>query len=428
MLRFVHSADLHLDSPLRSLGLRNAELAGLVGGATRQVVARMVDLCLDERVDALLLAGDLYDGEQTSIKTALFLAEQLRRLDQAGIRTLIVRGNHDAQSRITAELTLPPSVTVFDAQTRWVDLDRGPGARPVRVHGLSFAHRKAPENPLSRFAPPLAGAVNIGLLHTSLGGAAGHDDYAPCSLADLFAQGFDYWALGHVHRRQEVWQGGQVVVMPGQPQGRDIGEAGAKSVSVVAIDDAGAISVEERVLALAQFERVDVDLDAIADWPAMVAAMAAALRAARQAVSADHLIARLSLRGQTPLAWRLGRDGDLALAEARNQASAIGATWVEKLSLDCRPVDYRPGVGGGEGAGALSDLRALIAAEVVGSPGFAAELAGVAEDMLRKLPPELRDILGGDDAEGAGLRGQLAEEGVLRVLAGLRGGAGDDAP
>jgi len=116
--RFVHTADIHLDSPLRTLALREPELAGLIGGATRKAFAAIVDLCLAEQVDALLISGDLYDGEQTSMKTARFLADQLRRLHEAGIATFVIRGNHDAESRITRELTLPESVKVFTAHPR----------------------------------------------------------------------------------------------------------------------------------------------------------------------------------------------------------------------------------------------------------------------------------------------------------------------
>ena len=111
--RFIHAADVHLDSPLRSLALRDPDLAELIGNATRRAFVRIIDLCLDERVDALLLAGDLYDGDQTSMKTARFLSEQIRRLHEAGIRVFIIRGNHDALSRITKELTFPDSVKVF---------------------------------------------------------------------------------------------------------------------------------------------------------------------------------------------------------------------------------------------------------------------------------------------------------------------------
>ena len=105
--RFVHTADVHLDLPPATLSLRDPELAELIGGATRRAFVGVIDLCLAEQVDALLIAGDLYDGEQTSMNTARFLADQLRRLDKAGVKTFVIRGNHDAESRITRELTLP---------------------------------------------------------------------------------------------------------------------------------------------------------------------------------------------------------------------------------------------------------------------------------------------------------------------------------
>jgi DNA repair exonuclease SbcCD nuclease subunit len=111
--RFVHAADIHLDSPLRSLALRDPALADLIGNATRKAFIGVVDLCLDEQVDALLLSGDLYDGEQTSMKTARFLADQIRKLHEVTIKVFVIRGNHDALSRITKELTFPDSVTIF---------------------------------------------------------------------------------------------------------------------------------------------------------------------------------------------------------------------------------------------------------------------------------------------------------------------------
>ena len=153
--RFVHTADIHLDSPLRTLALREAELAGLIGGATRKAFMGVVDLCLAEQVDALLISGDLYDGEQTSMKTARFLADQLARLHEAGIATFVIRGNHDAESRITRELTLPESVKVFTGRAESVALSRG--ALDVAVHGVSFAQKHAPDSLLPKFRGPHAG-------------------------------------------------------------------------------------------------------------------------------------------------------------------------------------------------------------------------------------------------------------------------------
>jgi DNA repair protein SbcD/Mre11 len=262
--RFIHAADIHLDSPLLSLALRSPELAELIGNATRRAFVNVVDLCLAEGVDGLILAGDLYDGEQTSMKTARFLAEQIRRLDEAGIKVFIIRGNHDALSKITKELTFPEGVKVFGGKADTVTFDHA-GGLAIAIHGMSFAQPHAPESLLGKYKAPVEGAVNIGLMHTSLGGAPGHDPYAPCSIADLGASGVRYWALGHIHKRA-LTDGNCVVVMPGMPQGRDVGEAGAKSVTLVTISDDQSIRLEERFTCVAQFERVDVNLDGITDW------------------------------------------------------------------------------------------------------------------------------------------------------------------
>ena len=148
--RFVHAADIHLDSPLRSLALRNPELADLIGNATRQVFTGIIDLCLAEEVDALFLAGDLYDGDQTSMKTARYFANQLHRLDQAGIRVFIVRGNHDALSRITKELILPESVKLFSGRAEAIPIEGAAGMPRVVIHGMSFAQPHAPDSLMPR--------------------------------------------------------------------------------------------------------------------------------------------------------------------------------------------------------------------------------------------------------------------------------------
>lgn len=255
--RFVHTADIHLDSPLRSLAMRNPDLAGLVGDASRQAFVSIVDLCLEERVDALVIAGDLYDGDQTSMKTARFLAAQMTRLHQAGIRVFKIRGNHDALSRISKQLVFPDTVTIFGGRAQSVL--QTAGGVDVVFHGLSFANPKAPDSLLPKYPAAREGAVNIGIMHTSLAGSPGHDVYAPCSIADLHAHGFDYWGLGHIHLRQ-VHSGASTVVMPGIPQGRDINEASEKSVTLVTVRDDRSLEIEERLTCVAQFERVSVDL------------------------------------------------------------------------------------------------------------------------------------------------------------------------
>ncbi len=420
--RFVHAADVHLDSPLRSLALRNPALAELVGDATRQAFVRIVDLCLEERVDALLLAGDLYDGEQTSMKTARFLADQLHRLDRAGIRVFVIRGNHDALSKITRELVLPSCVKLFGGWAEAVTIAGVAGGLDVRIHGMSFAQAQAPDSFLPRYKAPVDGAVNIGLMHTSLGGHPPHDRYAPCSEAELHGSGFSYWALGHIHQRRQPPGGGRAatVVMPGIPQGRDINEAGTKTVTLVTVGDDRGIITEERATSVAEFARVAVDMGGVEDWAGAVDRLAGSLEEARRRAGSPHLVARLAVTGATPLAWRLRRDPDRLRAEADQIAERIGATWIEKIETDVTVPRAAPAPGD-----AVAELGALIGSEVLGSAMFRGGMASLVDDLMRKLPRECRDaVLGAEEADTGANLARLLAEGAEDVLARLRDPSG----
>jgi len=417
--RFIHAGDIHLDLPLKSLALRDPELADLIGNATRRAFTGIIDLCLAEQVDALLLAGDLYDGDQTSMKTARFLAEQLRQLHEANIKVFIIRGNHDALSRITKELTFPDSITVFGGRAGAIEMERADTDFPVIIHGLSFAQPHAPEKLWDRFKSPTQGAVNIALMHTSLTGATGHLDYAPCSVADLAGLGFDYWALGHIHKRSVI-QNRCAVVMPGMPQGRDIGESGAKSVTFVTIKDDRSIQIEERVTNVAQFEFVPVDLTGIETWEAMVVSVEKQLGLARDRVKSEHLVARLNFTGTTSLAWRLRRDPDLLKEEASHRAFVIGKSWIEKIEIECRAA----GMVEAPNADPVTELRRLIDEEVLRSDAYRAEIAGIARELRSQLPPECRDLLGSEENFDA-LVSALGEDGAEDVLARMHAAAID---
>ena len=411
--RFVHTADIHLDSPLRSLALRNPMLADLIGNATRQAFVNTIDLCLEENVDALLLAGDLYDGEQTSMKTARFLAAQLNKLHKAGIRCFVIRGNHDALSKITQELVLPDSVKVFSGRAEAITIERAKSEIPIVIHGVSFAKPHAAESLLPKYKPPVEGAINVGIMHTSLGGAEGHDRYAPCSIADLQATGFRYWALGHIHKRS-VMEGNCTIVMPGIPQGRDISEAGPKSVSLVTVADDASIRVEERDVCIAQFECISVDVADVDEWRDLVSAVDKSLRQMRIDASAEHLVARVRVTGQTPLAWRIRRDLDLLKAEADQCASAIASCWVEKLETGCH-VPSATAVGDAP----VQELNRLITTNVWQSDGFQSEAIAIAKELSNQLPPECRDFFGGDETSFHKALEGLVSEGADDVIARL---------
>ena len=412
--RFVHTADIHLDSPLRSLALRNADLGQLVGDATRQAFVSIVDLCLAEQVDALVIAGDLYDGDQTSMKTARFIATQLGRLHEAGIGVFIIRGNHDALSKITQELILPDSVKIFGSRAETVTLRRG--ALDIALHGLSFSRPHAPESLLPKFRAPSPDAAHIGIMHTSLAGAPGHDNYAPCSLADLQNWGFDYWALGHVHARTHHL-GDRHVVMPGMPQGRDINEAGPKTVSLVTIADDRSVTIEERLTSIAQFERFAVDLSGQQSWREVIDSLEQEVSALRAATAAPHLVLRLQLAGETPLSWRMRRDRDLLLAEIEQRLEGLGQTWVEKLELATTApstADIRPS------ADPVLELGTLMRTQSIAQHSVRETVRQLVKDVRDSLPPEARRFAGDDEAAFEAFIDQVLSEGSEDVVARLR--------
>jgi DNA repair protein SbcD/Mre11 len=422
--RFIHSADIHLDSPLKSLAIRNEKLFDLIGGATRKAFVNIVETCLTEQVDALILAGDIYDGDQTSMKTAKFFAIQMNRLRQAGIEVYIVRGNHDAETKISNQLTLPDNVKLFSGRGGSFIVPASGGSPEVAIHGISFAEPKAPTSLLPKFKARVEGAINIGVLHTSMTGADGHNTYAPCTLADLQGLGYRYWALGHIHKRN-VFEGACTIVMPGNTQGRDINEAGPKTATLVTVHDDGRIELEERLTGVAEFARIRVNVDGCADWASVVAAMAVATTKAKEAARSEHLVARLILAGATSAAWELRAKPDLLKAEAETAAQLAGNVWIESIEIGCGPAASKAGAA--ESGDALGEIMRDITDNILLSDAFALQTGELAKELLSGLPKECQAIFDSTDENAFKAEiGRLAREGAEDVVARLRTESGKD--
>ncbi|WP_417275110.1 metallophosphoesterase family protein [Celeribacter halophilus] len=412
MIKILHTADIHLDSPLRSLALRDAELRETVMAASRKAFSRLVDVALSEQVSALLIAGDLFDGRERSARTGAYLTGELDRLRTAGIKVFYIKGNHDAENPITGSLDLPDNVHVFDARGGKVQL-----TDEVWVHGVSFAQKHAPDSLLPRFQPPVAGAVNIAMLHSSLAGAEGHDVYAPCHVADLCAMGFDYWALGHIHKRQ-VHSEAPWVVMPGIPQGRDIGEAGPKSASLLTIERGG-ITVAEVPTSVVEFQHSTLDISGAEDDDALRRMLRAHLSELRQSISAPTGVVRLTLTGQSKRYWQILRDRDVWTEQLGDMMRAAGDLWLDKLVLDIAPHETAA-TSAAETTGAVGELSATMQA-ISTEPGFTSIAQEEVSAVLQDLPPALRARLMPDEAARDALTQELAQGGVHRVLALMKG-------
>lgn len=408
MIQILHTADIHLDAPLRSLALRDPALQARIRAATRAAFKTIVDVALDRRVAALLISGDLYDGAQRSARTAAFLTGQLDRLNQAGIPVFYIKGNHDAANPITGAAQLPSNVHVFDGHGGRVQL----GATNIWIHGVSFRNPHAPESLLGKFAAPIPDAINIAMLHTSLSGAPGHDPYAPCSVTDLKNMGFDYWALGHIHIRK-IHSDAPWVVMPGTPQGRDIGEDGAKSATLLTLHD-NRITVEEIPTSAAEFHRVPVDISGIDNDDALRRHVRDRLRDIAETLQAETGVLRLILTGHSPRRWQILRDHDVWTETIAGLAQETGTLWLEKLDLDLPPNPASPAP-----ANALQDIETLMR-DIRAEPGFAAGALASLETMLGQLPADLRNRISPDQESASALAETLSNNGALRALAAMR--------
>ncbi|PTN34365.1 DNA repair exonuclease [Desulfonatronum sp. SC1] len=336
MFSFLHVADIHLDSPLHGLSRYEGAPVDEIRGATRQALANLVDYAVDNAVPLVVLAGDVYDADCPDYQTLLHFAEQMSRLGGHGIQVIMIRGNHDADNPMTASLRLPENVHVLSSTK--ADTWRSPDL-PVAVHGRSYAGREILDNLAATYPAPLPDLFNIGLLHTAMTGRAGHARYAPCSLNDLTAKGYQYWALGHVHDHEIVHRDPHVVYS-GCIQGRHIREAGAKGCVRVDVHPDGTVQTERVILDVLRWMLLDLDLTGARDLDDLRLAVTSGLRDALAARQDDRMTAvRLRLYGQTPLHAQAVRDPDRLVAQIRLTATDVSrrGVWVEKVILDTTP-------------------------------------------------------------------------------------------
>lgn len=355
MFRFIHCADLHLDSPLRGLSLPG-DAPELVRSATRRALENLVDLCLAEEAAFVLIAGDIFDGDWEDYSTGLFFNRCMSRLRRGGVPVVLIRGNHDAASVITRHLTPPDNV-------RELPTDR-PGTVlleewRVAVHGQGFASRSVVDDLARGYPDPVPGYFNIGLLHTSADGREGHEPYAPCQLGELVAKGYDYWALGHIHA-QEILHERPHVVFPGNLQGRHIREPGARGCMLVTVED-GAVRAEHRALDVLRWYVCDIDLTGVSAPDELVQRATAAFESLCDANPGYPLAVRVTFRGRTSLHAEMLSDRERFRREAENAAgiAAPDRLWIEKVVYRTEPVAGMSGAPA-DMHDALSRLRAFI--------------------------------------------------------------------
>ena len=330
--RFLHAADIHLDSPMRGLEADPDAPIKLVREASRAAFRNLIDTAINERVAFVLIAGDLYDGDWQDWRTGLFFVEQVSRLAAAGIPLIMVAGNHDAASVITRHLRLPEHVTLFphDRGGRLLLEEYG-----VAVHGQSFATRTVTEDLSRNYPDPVPDLFNIGLLHTSLTGRPGHENYAPTTVDLLIAKGYDYWALGHVHAREIIHED-PWIVFPGNLQGRQVRESGPKGATLVTFRDRRVATLDHRVLDVFRWCPIDVSVSGERDLDGAMDRIGRVLSTSLEAAEGRPIAACVRLTGATPLHEQFLAEAErlrqAVLAEARQYG--VDTVWIQSVVID----------------------------------------------------------------------------------------------
>lgn len=383
--RFIHAADVHLDSPLRGLSAYENAPAEQLRNASREALKDLVSRAIDDKVSFVVFAGDLYDGDWRDYNTGIFFAAQMGRLARAGIRAFVLHGNHDAESEMTRKLTMPDNVTIFSSRS--ADVHKIDGLK-VALHGHSFANRAVQDNLASCYRPRVEGHYNIGVLHTALQGYAAHASYAPCTVDELHAKAYDYWALGHVHEYQK-WEGPSTIVFPGNLQGRHVRETGRKGAVTVTVDDSGYSLVERLYLDVLRWEVLRVDVTPCGSLDDVARTVGKGLTALLEADNVPRAV-RVVLEGSTRLHGALLGKAAALRAQVIAQAAAIDAEqlWVEKVKVATTPL-HAPAVNG-DAQDALAELQAIFA-EAGTDRGFLEDLRKHLEPFLNKVPDDLRD-------------------------------------
>jgi DNA repair protein SbcD/Mre11 len=387
MFRFIHVADIHLDSPLCGLERYEGAPAEAIRQASRRALANLVQLAIDRSVAMVLVAGDLYDGDWKDHKTGLFFVAQMVKLREAGIPVFLIAGNHDAANKMTRSLPLPDNVRMLSPKhPQTVCLEE----LGVAVHGQSFATAATMEDLSAAYPTALGGLVNLGLLHTSVTGREGHEPYAPCTLDGLRAKQYDYWALGHVHKQEflckEPW-----VVFPGNVQGRHIRESGPKGCMLVEVDDRHRLQPEFQPLDVLRWQRCWVDASGA---PTVEELLDRVRRRLAELVAASDglpLAVRVETAGPCTAHRQVAARPQQWTNDVRSLALDVGAgdLWIEKVRLSTSlPADLDDAR---SADGPVGELARWID-QLKSDPETLARLVGSElTDLYKKLPAELTE-------------------------------------
>lgn len=234
-ISFIHAADLHLDSPMVGLKYLPETIFSRVKESTFTALKKITNDAIQKQVDFVILAGDLFDGEDRSLRAQARFRTEMLKLEEQGIPVYVVHGNHDHLNGTWVQLNMPANVHVFASETETKVLQTRSG-EIVHLYGFSYPTRHVFARKIDEYTKINNIGYHIGILHGNESSGSEHDNYAPFSVKDLLEKDFDYWALGHIHKRA-ILSEAPPIIYPGNIQGRNKKEQGPKGYYHVELSD-----------------------------------------------------------------------------------------------------------------------------------------------------------------------------------------------
>ncbi len=336
-VRFIHTSDLHLDTPFKGLTKWNAELAEKLKDATFRSFKKVIDLCISEEVDFLIVSGDIFDSEQKSLAAQLSFTRELKRLSEKNIQAYFICGNHDPLSSWNDHNKLPGNTYKFNASQVEMVTHEKEGRQIADIYGISYDKKEEKRNLALQYNKSTSPSpISIAILHGSIGNVGAHQNYAPFNLDDINAKGFDYWALGHIHNFQMIKEAHPAIVYSGNPQGRDFGETGQKGCCLVEIAEGQEPEISFFSTHLSRFEELEINFSAAESIDELSGLISTKIKDLPEYSQQTNYILRIVLTGRTHLHKELSQPGSIdSLLEFLNEGQLLNEhfTWIDKIDL-----------------------------------------------------------------------------------------------
>jgi len=408
-IKFIHCADLHIDSPFKGISEINEDLRDILYNSTFQSFKNIVDLAIENRVHAVLIAGDIYDGADKSLKAQLRFRDELTRLSDQGIPSFIVAGNHDPLDSWSASIEWPKGAHFYGGDKVEKYSLTIKGETVAEIYGISFPTQNVTDNLALQFERDNDTIPAIAILHTNIGENTGHKSYAPATIGELKSRKMDYWALGHVHTQKLLNDSSPVILYPGNSQARNPRELSKKGCTLVVMDKDGSCELTHHSTDIVRYHSCNIDISALNTLDEVIESVKKECNAISSIMEGRHAIIRLTLQGRTAVNDELRKGNNLSdiIDSVREHYQGNDPIiWLEKISPSTAGAYDVDALRGGKDfiadiiglydkilagdAGSLSNIREIIK-PLTESWGGAKHIDEFSEEEIIKLAKEARD-------------------------------------